>query len=68
MGAKSRVKKTYIRLIYVVSTARKKFLCLGIITNLQHRKPRGEIFFSSVTNLMNEVLINIMALINGERD
>ena len=32
------------------------------------REGTGVRFFSSVSNLMNEVLINIMALINGERD
>lgn len=52
----------------VTSWAKERFPFLGAIANPQAEKGyRGEIFFS-VSNLMNEVLINIMALINGERD
>lgn len=48
-------------------SAKEGFPIPGKITNSQAERDRGEIF-SSVSNLMNEVLINIMALINGERD
>lgn len=51
----------------VASSAKEGIPNLGRITNSQAERDRGEIF-SSVRNLMNEVLINIMALINGERD
>lgn len=51
----------------VASSAKEGFPILGRITNSQAERDKGEIF-PSVSNLMNEVLINIMALINGERD
>lgn len=61
----SMKKKTQV---YLRNFAQESFSILGRKNKFSSKEGRRVRFFFSVSNLMNEVLINIMALINEERD